>query len=448
MDDLVITSADLDLVRRSVLGESTELCVVLVCSQTLRGDGRAKVLVREVVVPANEDYARRTEVEAELRPAFVAKLAKIAAQTQSSLVFVHSHPGTAAPEFSRIDDTGEEILARFFRHRTPGLLHLALVVSEGGYACRYLGARQYLRLISLGDDRNILFDPSQREDPSEVFDRQVRAFGRDGQNLLQGLSVGIVGLGGTGSLAAQQLVHLGVGQFLLVDPDLIEATNLNRLAGAAAADVGVPKVAVAERYIRSVQPRAIVTAIKEDVILVETAKKLRDVDVLFCCTDSHGSRAILQQVAYQYLIPCIDIGTVIAVNEGKVSHIAGRAQMLAPGLACLTCGGLLNGNEVRRDMMSEAERKQDPYLIGAREPAPAVMSINSTITSLGITMFLSAIVGVPSPARHLLYDGLRSRLRAVKGDPVQDCIVCSRAGVLARGDGLPIYGRYAEHGNP
>lgn len=98
-------------------------------------------------------------------------------------------------------------------------------------------------------------------------------------------------------------------------------------------------------------------------------------------------------------------------------------------------------------MMSEAERKQDPYLVGAREPAPAVISINSTITSLAITMFLSAVVGVPSPARHLLYDGLRSRLRSVKGEPVQDCIVCSRAGVLARGDGLALQGRLAQNVN-
>nr|WP_249798518.1 ThiF family adenylyltransferase [Bradyrhizobium zhengyangense] len=417
------------------------------CGRTSRADGRARVLVREVVVPAEDDYTRRSQLEAELRPAFIARWAKIAARTKSSLVFVHSHPGRAAPEFSRIDDAGEEVLAHFFRHRTPDLQHLALVVSDGGYACRYLGSDRHLRLIAVGDDRRVLFDPSRSHDPSDLYDRQVRAFGRAGQSILQSLRVGIVGLGGTGSLAVQQLAHLGVKEFVLVDPDDVELTNLNRLAGSASADTGQAKVAVAERYIRAVQPRAVVTSFQENVVFVETAKKLRDVDVLFCCTDSHGSRAVLQQLAYQYLIPCIDIGTVIAVKGGKITHITGRAQMLSPGLACLTCGGLLDGNEVRRDMMSEAERKQDPYLVGAREPAPAVISINSTITSLAITMFLSAVVGVPSPARHLLYDGLRSRLRSVKGEPVQDCIVCSRAGVLARGDGLALQGRLAQNVN-
>lgn len=398
-------------------------------------------------MPDDEDYLRRGELEAELRPAFVARVSKTAALTGSVLMFVHSHPGDTAPHFSPIDDAGEDVLARFFQHRTPGIDHIALVVSNGGFECRYLGTKRYLRLIALGDERRVLFDPGEQVAASDRYDRQLRAFGRDGQNVLAGIRIGIVGLGGTGSIAAQQLVHLGVRNFILVDPDFVEITNLNRLAGAGIADVGVAKVAVAERYILTVQPDATVLALRENVVVIETAKKLRDVDILFCCTDSHGSRAVVQQLAYQYLIPCIDIGTVIAVKDGRISHVTGRVQMLSPGLACLTCSELLDGNEVRRDMMSEAERKQDPYLLGAREPAPAVMSINGTITSIGITMFLSAILGVPAPARHILYDGLKSRLRAVRGEPTQNCIICSPAGVLGKGDAGVIYGRYEQHGD-
>ena len=79
-----------------------------------------------------------------------------------------------------------------------------------------------------------------------MFDRQVRAFGADGQLKLQRLRVAIVGLGGTGSLIAQQLVHLGVRDFILVDPDVIESTNLNRVANAFQDDIGQPKVKIAE----------------------------------------------------------------------------------------------------------------------------------------------------------------------------------------------------------
>ena len=43
----------------------------------------------------------------------------------------------------------------------------------------------------------------------DVFDRQVRAFGADIQELLATLRIGIVGNGGTGSPVAEQLIRLG-----------------------------------------------------------------------------------------------------------------------------------------------------------------------------------------------------------------------------------------------
>jgi molybdopterin/thiamine biosynthesis adenylyltransferase len=57
------------------------------------------------------------------------------------------------------------------------------------------------------------------------YDRQIRAFGVAGQNILKSLRVGIVGLGGTGSIVLQELAHLGVTDFLLLDPDVVEESN-------------------------------------------------------------------------------------------------------------------------------------------------------------------------------------------------------------------------------
>ena len=91
---------------------------------------------------------------------------------------------------------------------------------------------------------------------SDMFDRQVRAFGAAGQQRLGDTRVAIIGLGGTGSIAAQQLVHLGVRKFVLIDPDTIEVTNLNRVVGATAQDVGASKVSVAARYIKSFSSEA------------------------------------------------------------------------------------------------------------------------------------------------------------------------------------------------
>jgi len=53
-------------------------------------------------------------------------------------------------------------------------------------------------------------------------------------------------LGGGGSHIVQQLAHLGVGNFVLVDPDHVEETNLNRLVGATNKDAAkaTPKTTV------------------------------------------------------------------------------------------------------------------------------------------------------------------------------------------------------------
>src|SRR5207249_1860878 len=77
---------------------------------------------------------------------------------------------------------------------------------------------------------------------SVAHDRQVLAFGTAGQELLGQLRIGIVGLGGTGSAVAVQLVRLGVRKFVLVDPDTFEASNLSRLYGSRFADTRKPGV--------------------------------------------------------------------------------------------------------------------------------------------------------------------------------------------------------------
>jgi len=135
------------------------------------------------------------------------------------------------------------------------------------------------------------------------YDRQIRAFGAAGQNVLKSLRVGIVGLGGTGSIVLQELAHLGVTDFLLFDPDVVEESNLNRLIGATPSDVGLPKVEVAKKWAQHISPNIRVDARQESVLKFRTLRTLADTDFVFCCTDSHGSRAVLNQFAYQYFGP-------------------------------------------------------------------------------------------------------------------------------------------------
>ena len=124
----------------------------------------------------------------------------------------------------------------------------------------------------------------------QAFDRQIRAFGAQGQRLLGRLRVGVVGGGGTGSAIYEQLLRLGIGSIVPIDNDLVSDTNLTRIHESGVSDVGQPKVevlaAVAERIALGtvVEPR--VAKITERAAF----ESLRNCDVVFGCTDDNAGR--------------------------------------------------------------------------------------------------------------------------------------------------------------
>ena len=440
--ELSFAAADLESLRATLFPSEEERCAVLVASESRRSDGQLRLLVRSITYPKPEEYSAHGVDHAELTPAFVAHIAKTALLARLSLIFVHTHPGAHVPAFSVIDTLGERALANFLSVRGLKGSHAALVMSLGGLRARLLGTDDEVRVVSIGAKRVVNFDPELQEaDYSPVFDRQVRAFGRVGQQRLGRLQIAIVGLGGTGSIAAQQLIHLGIQRFLLIDPDLIEETNLNRIVGATRSDVGHAKVVSAARYLHAFDPQVSIESLVDNVVRDSVARRLADADVILCCTDSHGSRAVVQQVAYQYMIPCIDMGSTITQQDDAITGIFGRIQLLAPGLPCLWCSELLDAADVRRDMMSESERRLDPYIVGGREPAPSVISLNGTVVSVAMSMLLGIVAGAPIDATQVIYNARASTLRSVRGKGRPDCFICSLKGVLGWGDSRPLFTR-------
>lgn len=439
MSRLVLTASHLEELRRRLLSDEREACAVLFARAVHIGSSLARIVVREVQWPEDRHYAERSEVSAQLTPQFVAEMTQSARRAGDSLVFVHTHP-FAMNHFSPVDSQGEKDLARFLESRIPGRLHAAMLLTPQVSIARVLGAEASLKVVGVGETL-IWGSAAGSDEPEPTFDRQVRAFGAAGQAKLRRMRVAIVGLGGTGSIVAQQLSYLGVNRLLLIDPDIVERTNLNRLVGAGPDSVGQSKVAVAAAHARVINPSANITTSTGSVLQASTAEKLADSDFIFACTDSQGSRAVLNQVAYQYLIPTIDMGAVIMVHCGKISHIAGRTQMLAPGLGCMVCGNLLNPEAVRVDLLSDFERASDRYIVGATEPAPAVVSLNSTIASVAVTMFLNAVTGTPGIARLVNYNAISGTMRPGIIDQHPSCVVCSPHGALARADEWPLPAR-------
>ena len=405
-----------------------------------------RYVVRNIFHAPDDAYLIRNATRASLTPEFMLTVANQARVLQAGVVLLHTHPGTSPLEdFSALNDTGEIALARYFNARVFEQTHFAAVVTKSRVHVRELGCGRRISALAVGPAiRN--YDEEQGLVEDERYDRQVRAFGLEGQAILREASVAIVGLGGTGSIIAHQLAHLGVRELLLVDHDVVDESNLNRLLGTKPSDVGKSKVDVAKAAVLAINPRAQCEAINGDVVDAEVAVKLLDVDFIFSCTDSMASRAVINQLAYQYLIPVIDMGVAIRLADGKISSVTGRVQMLSAGLGCLVCADGIDGQQVRWEMMSPIQRQEDPYFVGASVPQPAVMPLNGVVTSAAVAMFLSALTSYPSEARLLHYDGIRGSVRPQLLPVRSGCIVCSPDGALARGDSWTLPVRH-EHGS-
>lgn len=389
--------------------------------------------------PVPEDaYERRDQVSAVLKAEYVLEVANRSRVTGMAAILIHTHPDCPTyPEFSSTDKDGEAQLAPYLERRGAPVPHAVLVIGVNGCRARRLGSNDEIKVWEVGR-RLDLHSPEPNGVGLEREDRQVRAFGEPGQRLLKSLRYGVIGAGGTGSLAGQQLAHLGAMDVTIIDPDDVETTNLNRLVGSVPRDVGTPKVEVAARMIRAINPEARVTPIKADIVDSHIADLLPTFDFVLLCTDSHASRAVVNQAAHQYLVPVIDMGVSITATDRTITHITGRIQMIAPGLPCLTCTGALDGMAILRELQTPEQRAADPYVQGVHEPQPAVISINSTVTSLALTMLLGAVTPVPNSPRHLIYDGLRGRVKEMAATSHPECIVCSTSGASAKGATWPL----------
>jgi molybdopterin-synthase adenylyltransferase len=190
MIELRLQYGDVSRIMGEIVGGETERCAVLFASHVVLSDELERLIVTRVEYPEDANYSGRSPVAAELKPDYVARIGKIAARENLSVIFVHSHPGITQPEFSRTDGQGELRLEKFLSVRAPGTKHTTVAV----------------RIVSVGPELQVLFDPNNDKGSAPLkFDRQVRALGAAGQKYLESLTVALVGVGGTGSIAAEHL---------------------------------------------------------------------------------------------------------------------------------------------------------------------------------------------------------------------------------------------------
>lgn len=97
----------------------------------------------------------------------------------------------------------------------------------------------------------------------EQFSRTELIIGKESIEKLNNSKVAVFGVGGVGSFVVEGLVRAGIQNFVIVDSDVVDITNLNRQIIATHNTIGKNKVEVVKERILSINPNAKVEIYKE-----------------------------------------------------------------------------------------------------------------------------------------------------------------------------------------
>ncbi len=165
----------------------------------------------------------------------------------------------------------------------------------------------------------------------EFYSRQIvlPSTGYNGQLKLRNSRVCVVGLGGLGSPAATQLAAMGVGFLRLVDFDVVELSNLQRQQLYGINYLGYPKVEVAAKRLRELNPNVEIEP-KPLALNSNNAEELiKDVDVVVDGLDLMAPRYAVNRA-------CQKIGKPYVF--GAAIMTSGSASTIIPEkTACLEC---------------------------------------------------------------------------------------------------------------
>ena len=97
----------------------------------------------------------------------------------------------------------------------------------------------------------------------ECFNRTEMLLGADAMSRMAQARVLLFGVGGVGSWCAEALIRSGIGHLTMVDPDVVDVTNINRQLPATTLMVGRPKVEVMRERLLEINPDAEIIACQE-----------------------------------------------------------------------------------------------------------------------------------------------------------------------------------------
>jgi len=396
------------LLKHVFPGDRDEHGAILLCGVSKSAKG-LRLLVRKVVLAKDGiDFIESRRGYREFSARFISKWAMYCAENGLAYISVHNHGADQAVEFSRNDLQSHERAYPSLQELVKGNPVGAIVLGKRSAAGRVLVKGKFLvmdKLTVLGTRVNDVFShPSKRPRGTEdsMYDRQLRMLGQTGQAILKNLKVGIIGLGGGGSLQNEWLSRLGVGSIVSVDPDIVKKHNRPRIVGSTAKDVAAkrPKVEVAKRVAKQANPDIDCQPVFDDVTFEEIALKLTDCDAIFLAGDTYASRQVFNRLVHQYLIPGFHVGARVSVDKQTkaVDSVRAEYRVVIPAAkgGCLECCGLVPAEKLRLETLSDSQRREQNYTDSDEEELaePSVITLNVLSGAQAANDFLMMFTGL------------------------------------------------------
>lgn len=396
-----------------------ETAGVLIASVVVTGQNKVRLLGRKMHWVPEFSYVRRGGDHLSIASEGYVPFLGEAEAMGAVAIWVHTHPGVASPPRpSEHDWEVDRQIADLFRFRTGSPYYGTLIFSPrndglafSGYLQAECGPQLPIeRLWQVGDrfrlKRSFLLPVG---DLHTDFDRNVRALGGAVQQTLSDLRIGVVGCGGTGSAVAEQLVRLGVRNMTLFDPDELSGSNITRVYGSTASDVGKSKVDTLAAHLQRIAPDTHCHLVKSMITLRPAALQLCSCDVVFGCTDDNAGRLVLSRFSTYMLAPVIDCGVLVTSDAaGILRGIDGRVTTLIPGQACLVCRGRIDVARAGAELLTPDERRRredEGYAPALGRTEPAVVTFTTLVAATAVSELLERLIGYgpePRPSEVLL----------------------------------------------
>lgn len=234
------------------------------------------------------------------------------------------------------------------------------------------------------------------------FSRTELLLGKDNLEILKNKTVTIFGVGGVGSFAVEALARTGIGNYILIDPDEIDITNINRQIHAMTSTVGKAKVEVMKERILDINPDANVVIhklfiTKENISLIDNMGVF-NVDYIIDAIDTITTKIEIIKLAKEknvMVISSMGAGNKLNPTMFKVSDIS-KTKVCPVAKVVRKCLKDLNIKKVKVVYSEEEPIKSfiPPICVNNCCPTEDTSIVNPRKRSPGSISFIPSTVGL------------------------------------------------------